>query len=162
MDFFDGVVFSTCIFLLIRCIRNLIKEINDFNKEFNEKYEKKKENFDITYRWERYNIIRRACRLNGEEEKERMLARPSKMSTYIMLLTDNGKKVGEFCVDGKISYLVTDNQCVDCEDDEDIFITYSQETTSSGIYFFTTDGKYIEWTGKYIYSTEPLEADIIN
>lgn len=29
----------------------------------------------------------------------------------------------------------------------------------SGIFFFTTDGKYIEWTGTYLYSDIPFIVD---
>ena len=29
----------------------------------------------------------------------------------------------------------------------------------NGIFFFTTDGKYIEWTGVYIYSDIPYIVD---
>lgn len=29
----------------------------------------------------------------------------------------------------------------------------------SGIFFFTPDGKYVEWTGTYLYSDIPFEVD---
>ena len=29
----------------------------------------------------------------------------------------------------------------------------------SGIFFFTPDGKYIEWTGTYLYSDIPFKVD---
>lgn len=28
-----------------------------------------------------------------------------------------------------------------------------------GIFFFTPDGKYVEWTGTYLYSDIPFEVD---
>ena len=34
---------------------------------------------------------------------------------------------------------------------------YGQNVT--GIFFFTTDGKYIEWTGDFLYSDIPFEVD---
>ena len=35
----------------------------------------------------------------------------------------------------------------------------SYGSNDSGIFFFTTDGKYIEWTGDYLYSDMPFEVD---
>jgi hypothetical protein len=32
----------------------------------------------------------------------------------------------------------------------------SYGTNDNGIFFFTTDGKYIEWTGTYLYSDIPF------
>ena len=29
----------------------------------------------------------------------------------------------------------------------------------NGIFFFTPDGKYVEWTGEYLYSDIPFEVD---
>lgn len=29
----------------------------------------------------------------------------------------------------------------------------------NGIFFFTTDGKYVEWTGTYLYSDIPMIID---
>ena len=29
----------------------------------------------------------------------------------------------------------------------------------NGIFFFTTDGKYVEWTGTYLYSDIPMQVD---
>ena len=35
----------------------------------------------------------------------------------------------------------------------------SYGTNDSGIFFFTPDGKYLEWTGDYLYSDIPFEID---
>ena len=37
----------------------------------------------------------------------------------------------------------------------DVDGSYGENDT--GIFFFTTDGKYVEWTGTYLYSDIPFE-----
>lgn len=101
---------------------------------------------DIDYSLERYNLIRRAYWVNGQREKA--LALPCSIEKplgYVILITDNGAILGNFVVDGKVSslnsFLTPDT-------------TYPNSTGA-----FTTDGKYIEWTGTYIYSDIPYIVD---
>ena len=38
-------------------------------------------------------------------------------------------------------------------------IEIAHQDTDFGIFFFTPDGKYVEWTGTYLYSDIPFEVD---
>ena len=40
----------------------------------------------------------------------------------------------------------------------DIFVCIYGEN-DNGIFFFTPDGKYVEWTGTYLYSDIPFEVN---
>ena len=99
---------------------------------------------------------------------------------YIVLFTDNGSVVGRFIVDGKVSslnsYLTPDSEYYEKD------LNYSNGNSSergvdrysnkwladvdgsygendAGIFFFTPDGKYVEWTGVYLYSDIPFEVE---
>ena len=121
---------------------------------------------DINYSLERYNLIKRAYWVNGQREKALSLPSPVKRPLgYVTLFTENGGIVGNFVVDGKVSslnsYLPPDSEkyaggsySVDWLPDVDG--TYGKN--DSGIFFFTPDGKYIEWNGKYVYSDIPMEV----
>lgn len=129
---------------------------------------------DIDYSLERYNLIKRAYWVNGMRDKARALPTPiaDMPLGYIVLLTDNGSVVGRFVVDGKVSslnsYLTPDSEFYECLGDScgdgsqyyenhwipDIDGSYG--SNDNGIFFFTTDGKYIEWTGTYLYSDIPF------
>lgn len=126
---------------------------------------------DIDYSLERYNLIKRAYWVNGMRDKARSLANPiaDMPLGYIVLLTDNGAVVGRFIVDGKVtslnSYLTPDSEyyerscgssCIDNKWLPDVDGSYG--SNDNGIFFFTTDGKYIEWTGTYLYSDIPFEV----
>ena len=85
---------------------------------------------DIDYSLERYNLIKRAYWVNGQREKALNLPSAVKRPLgYITLFTENGGIVG--------SYGENDN----------------------GIFFFTPDGKYIEWTGIYVYTDIPMKVE---
>ncbi|HIT11381.1 MAG TPA: hypothetical protein IAB58_01185 [Candidatus Pelethosoma merdigallinarum] len=131
---------------------------------------------DIDYSLERYNLIKRAYWVNGMRDKARSLPSPiSDMPLgYIVLLTDNGSVVGRFVVDGKVtslnSYLTPDSEFYEQEyygggssvGDGNHWlpdVDGSYGSNDDGIFFFTTDGKYIEWTGTYLYSDIPFEVD---
>ena len=86
-----------------------------------------------------------------------------------MLFTENGGAVDSFVVDGKVSSL---NSFL-TPDSEEYASSYSEwiadvdgsyGENDNGIFFFTPDGKYIEWNGTYLYSDIPFEVDdpIIN
>lgn len=128
---------------------------------------------DLNYSLERYNLIRRAYWVNGQREKANSLVcEIEKPLGYIVLFSGN-VVVGNFVVDGKVSslnsfltpdsehyemaatgesrYLYTNNWLADVDG--------SYGTNDSGIFFFTPDGKYIEWSGDYLYSDIPFVVD---
>jgi hypothetical protein len=130
---------------------------------------------DVDYSLERYNLIRRAYWVNGQREKARAL--PCQIADvpfgYIVLFTESGSVIGKFIVEGKVSSL---NSFLTPESEyyEQAFGTdgYSKNGANkwladvdgsygendNGIFFFTPDGKYIEWTGIYLYSDIPFEV----
>ncbi len=126
---------------------------------------------DIDYSLERYNLIRRAYWVNGQREKANALpCGVTKPLGYIVLITESGAVLGSFIVDGKVSslnsYLTPDSEYYEYSRGEytvknewlpDVDGTYG--TNDNGIFFFTPDGKYIEWTGTYLYSDIPFTID---
>lgn len=125
---------------------------------------------DIDYSLERYNLIRRAYWVNGQREKAVQL--PSKIEKpmgYILLMNGNAV-VGTFTVDGKVSslnsFLTPDSEYYEILGDNttkkynkwlpDVDGSYGEN--DNGIFFFTPDGKYIEWTGEYMYSDIPFDV----
>lgn len=126
---------------------------------------------DIDYSLERYNLIRRAYWVNGQREKANTLpCGVEKPLGYIVLFTEGGGVVGRFVVDGKVSslnsYLTPDSEYYEYSGGEyskknewlaDVDGTYGEN--DNGIFFFTPDGKYIEWTGIYLYSDIPFEVN---
>ena len=132
---------------------------------------------DIDYSLERYNLIRRAYWVNGQREKANALpCQIEKPLGYIILLTESGGVVGKFTVDGKVSslnsFLTPDSEYYDyAEGGEwgysnnwlaDVDGSYGEN--DNGIFFFTPDGKYVEWSGIYLYSDIPFEvnAPVVN
>lgn len=132
---------------------------------------------DIDYSLERYNLIRRAYWVNGQREKANALpCSVEKPLGYVVLFTQNSV-VGRFVVDGKVSSL---NSYLTPNAIDNIYGGYSSGYTTlstemadvdgsygendQGIFFFTPDGKYIEWTGTYLYSDIPftVESPIIS
>lgn len=134
---------------------------------------------DIDYSLERYNLIKRAYWVNGQREKANMLVcEIEKPLGYIVLFTESGSIIGSFVVDGKVSslnsYLSPDSEVYEIggeNTDGVIYLNGTQENdwladvdgsygeNDNGIFFFTTDGKYIEWTGTYLYSDIPFIVD---
>lgn len=139
---------------------------------------------DIEYSLERYNLIRRAYWVNGMREKANTLpCEIDKPLGYIVLFSGNAI-VGSFVVDGKVSslnsFLTPDSEYYsgavtavstvrrngsisDSNYDyvnkwlSDVDGSYGEN--DSGIFFFTPDGKYIEWSGDYLYSDIPFTVD---
>lgn len=118
---------------------------------------------DITYSLERYNLIRRAYWVNGMEEKARTLECPvEKPLGYIVLVLDGIGILDTYIVDGKVSslnsFLTPDSEYYERGSVNnwlaDVDGTYG--TNDNGIFFFTVEGEYKEWTGKYFYSSEPF------
>ena len=127
---------------------------------------------DIDYSLERYNLIRRAYWVNGQREKANALVcQIEKPLGYIVLFTEGGGVVGSFVVDGKVSslnsFLTPDSDYYELANGS-AYVKYnswladvdgSYGENDSGIFFFTPDGKYIEWTGIYLYSDIPFEVE---
>ena len=134
---------------------------------------------DIDYSLERYNLIKRAYWVNGQREKANTLpCEIEKPLGYIVLFTESGSTVGSFVVDGKVSslnsFLTPDSEVYEIGGDSTDHEVYNNGTSENdwlpdvdgsygendtGIFFFTTDGKYIEWTGTYLYSDIPFIVD---
>ena len=118
---------------------------------------------DINYSLERYNLIRRAYWVNGQREKANVIpCQIEKPLGYVILFTESGSIVGKFTVDGKVSslnsYLTPDSEEYASSYSEwlaDVDGSYGEN--DNGIFFFTIDGRYIEWTGTYLYSDIPFE-----
>lgn len=134
---------------------------------------------DIDYSLERHNLIRRAYWVNGQREKANTLVcSVDKPLGYIALFLENGSCAGKFIVDGKVSslnsYLTPDTEYYEKytggyeSGDKSVIEKYSNKwlpdvdgsygENDKGIFFFTPDGKYIEWTGTYLYSDIPFEV----
>ena len=107
---------------------------------------------------ERKNLVRRLERINREN-----------MVSYIYLI-DSGKVMAYYTVSGKVSSLnsyltameriesfpVGNNttQWVTMEaPDQDG--SYGKNT--DGVFFFTTEGAYVEWKGKFLWADQPLK-----
>lgn len=126
---------------------------------------------DIRFSLERYNLIRRAYWVNGMREKA--LSMPCKVNKpigYIVLVTGSGALLGSFVVDGKLSslksYLTPISEAYETvyggvnryENKwlSDVDGCYGDN--DDGVFFFTPDGKYIEWKGSYLYSDIPFKV----
>ena len=126
---------------------------------------------DIEYSLERYNLIRRAYWVNGMREKAITL--PCEIDRplgYIVLFAGNAT-LGSFVVDGKVSslnsFLTPDSEYYELvyggthsyHNDWLADVDGSYGENDNGIFFFTPDGKYVEWTGEYLYSDIPFVVD---
>lgn len=120
---------------------------------------------DINYSLERYNLIRRTYWVNGMREKANALpCEVEKPLGYIVLFAGN-TVVDRFVVDGKVSslnsYLTPDSEKYSSQYSiewlADVDGSYGEN--DNGIFFFTPNGNYIEWTGEYLYSDIPFEVE---
>ena len=116
---------------------------------------------DIDYSLERYNLIKRAYWVNGQREKANSLpCEVEKPLGYIVLFSDRGIILNQFVVDGKVSslgsylYSAYDNNKNELPGIDGAF-----GSNADGIFFFTVDGNYIEWTGTFLYSDVPFNID---
>ncbi len=127
--------------------------------------------YDISYSLERYNLIRRAYWVNGQREKANALVcEIEKPLGYIVLFAGN-TIFGRFVVDGKVtslnSYLTPDSEYYEyCYGGSSSYknqwladVDGSYGENDNGIFFFTPDGKYVEWTGEYMYSDIPFTVE---
>lgn len=148
------------------------QNINDTQK-VTDKLTSSQQPTDIDYSLERYNLIRRSYWVNGQRERANTLVcAVDKPLGYIVLFTEAGGVVGRFIVDGKVSSL---NSFLSPDYIEDYYgsldggyttistqladVDGSYGENDNGIFFFTPDGKYVEWTGVYLYSDIPFELD---
>lgn len=105
---------------------------------------------------ERDNLIKRLKFLNN-----------SNQLGYVYLLSLDGKVVAQYTIKGKVSSInsmLTTMDQVRCPGSEgrgcvslsspDLDGSYGKNP--DGIFFFTTEGAYVEWSGTYIYSSEKL------
>lgn len=123
---------------------------------------------DINFSLERYNLTRRAYWVNGQREKANsIICEVPKPFGYIILFAGNAP-VSRFIVDGKVSSLnsfLTPNSYdeyvtqggVKTIELSDVDGSYGEN--DNGIFFFTVDGNYVEWTGEYLYSDIPIEIN---
>lgn len=120
---------------------------------------------DIEYSLERYNLIKRAYWVNGMRDKANALVAPvaDMPLGYVILFTESGDVIGQFTVDGKVtslnSYLTPDTTDPNLETADwlaDVDGSFGENDV--GIFFFTTDGKYIEWDSHYLYSDIPFNV----
>lgn len=130
---------------------------------------------DIEYSLERYNLIKRAYWVNGQREKAINLPSPITLPLgYVVLFTENSV-VAQFTVEGKVSSLQNYLTPVSEYFEENSPNSWSSNDWLSdtdgtygdnpaGIFFFTTDGKYVEWNGQYLYSDIAIfvEDPVIN
>ena len=111
---------------------------------------------DINYSLERYNLIKRAYWVNGNREKANSLPCEIEKPLGYIVLFDKGVVFGKFIVDGKVSslnsYLTPDSEYYEMDmtgrgsvSDNNWLadIDGSYGNNDSGIFFFTTDGKYV-------------------
>jgi hypothetical protein len=112
----------------------------------------------LTYSLERQNLI----------DKLKFEAKQGEVG-YVALIGPMGQLVAYYAINGKVSslnsYLTTTQQTewmysgnsgiasatVDSPD-----MDGSYGVNPPGIFFFTTSGNYIEWSGNYLYSDQPL------
>lgn len=105
---------------------------------------------------ERENLIRRYKTLNDRDK------------VFHVYLMSYGKVVSYFTAKGKVSSvnskLTQPEQLVKCEGDsynKDCIVSSPQLDGSYGsngdaVFFYTTDGAYVEWNGNYVVSERPL------
>ena len=126
---------------------------------------------DIDYSLERYNLIRRAYWVNGHREKANTLICPIEKPLGYIVLFAGEAIVGRFVVDGKVSslnsFLTPSNIDSVYGNSSGGYTTITTETADvdgsygsndKGIFFFTPEGNYLEWTGKYLYTDIPVEV----
>ena len=172
MKKFIRIAAAVCALCIILCLTGCSELSGSYMDNINtkEKANRLQDNqptpTDIEYSLERYNLARRAYWVNGQREKANALVCPiEKPLGYVILLTESGSVVGKFTVDGKVSslnsFLTPDSEYYSRNGTNkwlaDVDGSYGEN--DNGIFFFTPDGKYVEWSGIYLYSDIPFEVD---
>ena len=163
-----GLILATICFGLTSCmeIEGSQADTNSTVKIANRLQSNQPTPNDIDYSLERYNLIKRAYWVNGQREKA--MSVPCAIERplgYIVLFTESGAVVGSFIVDGKVtslnSYLTPDSTRYATNTFSDWLadVDGSYGENDNGIFFFTPDGRYLEWTGTYLYSDIPFIVD---
>lgn len=156
--------------LLTGCEDSDSKRDSNNTKEVGDKLSKNQPTpKDIEYSLERYNLIKRAYWVNGMRDKANSLPSPiaDMPLGYVVLFTESGDAIGQFTIDGKVtslnSYLTPDSTKYDSGANgssidwlPDVDGSYGENDL--GIFFFTTDGKYVEWDSHYLYSDIPFNV----
>lgn len=140
-------------------------EVNSTRKLADKFAESQQTPTDIDYSLERYNLIRRAYWVNGQREKAIQLESKIQKPMGYILLMNGSAVVGTFTVDGKVSslnsYLTPDSEYYEEYSSDNNWlpdVDGSYGENDNGIFFFTPDGKYLEWTGEYLYSDIPFDV----
>ncbi len=146
------------------------QNVSDTKRVTNELTTRQQTPTDINYSLERYNLIRRAYWVNGQREKANTLVCEIERPLGYIVLFSGNTTVGKFVVDGKVSslnsFLSPDSEYFEVVKGDGAYtiinewladVDGSYGENDSGIFFFTPDGKYVEWTGTYLYSDIPFE-----
>jgi hypothetical protein len=110
----------------------------------------------LTTSLERKNLVRRLERINTEN-----------LVSYIYLVSQTGKVMAFYTVDGKITslnaYLTPDYIQKISSGGGHVLETQLPDYDGAygknpdGVFFFTTEGVYVEWFGEYLWSDQPLK-----
>lgn len=121
---------------------------------------------DLEYSLERFNLTKRAYWVNGQREKAMAVPCPVERPIgYIAVLADSGAIIYTSTVDGKVSslnsYLSPDSEKYATSSYADWLadVDGSYGTNVDGVFWFTIDGNYMEWNGKYLYSDIPFQVE---
>jgi len=119
--------------------------------------------FQMDSSLERENLIRRYQYLNDENNVH-----------HVYAMSNDGKVIAYWVAQGKVSSvnskLTNDKQIIRAPQTEDWSRTHSEYlfkvespqmdgsygTNGNAIFFFTTNGNYVEWNGVYVVSEEPM------
>jgi hypothetical protein len=120
----------------------------------------------------RLSVITPAPKLENSLERENLKKRlefinDSNRLGYVYLLSLDGKVIAQYTIKGKVSSLnsfMTTTEQIRCRgtttdtcgvlSSPDLDGSYG--SNPEGIFFFTTEDAYVEWSGTYIYSSEKL------
>lgn len=174
-----GLLTAAAVFSFTGCLEedvsagtNTQKNVSDTMEVTNKLTGNQKTPTDIDYSLERYNLIKRAYWVNGQRQKaDAVPCSVERPIGYIVLFSDSGAILGTYTVDGKItslnSYLSPDSEYYEYNygGNREVFndwladVDGSYGTNVDGVFWFTTDGHYMEWSGKYLYSDIPFEVE---
>lgn len=122
------------------------------------------------------NAVQPAPKLDTSLERSNLIARLKFLNNanqlgYVYLLGLNGNVVAHYTIKGKVSSLnslLTTTDQVRCPYGGSVDtascvalaspdLDGSYGPNPSGIFFFTTNGTYVEWSGTYVYSSQQLD-----